>query len=321
MKKIMSWLLMASIVVSMSTMKVMADVISNPEEGVLWLEDFNTLTIDPGGYNGWRLSKSGSFTSDGEKAKLVGNVNAIRYFSYDYETIKTPEEYPYLQVNITEISPNFVWKIQSANGLWSTVYVSGGKKGIFTFDFKTFMLLGHIPAWWKPEEKEKGIPAKGVDALGLQACSSEGFIEFDWLRMVSQPKDGLLLKLIDNESEIGSEINVVNLGDKIRIEVMLSAPAKEVIVSFDKLIGWNRIEPFSFDGEMSKKLYDDGTNGDLIQGDNVWVAEFPVTKMGENVKIGRGCILITGKITGGKIEKTSTVIPYPVNTVETIINL
>lgn len=291
---------MVSVVVGMSAAKVMADVVSNPEEGVLWLEDFKTLTIDPGASKGWRLSppeKKTTFTSDGEKAKLAGV--ATHDFPYDYETIKTPEEYPYLQVNITDTSPNFIWMIQSGNGLWGTGYISGGKKGIFTFDFKTFMLHGNIP------------PSKGIDALIIRACSS-GFIEMDWLRMVSQPKDGLLLKLLDKESET----DVINLGDKVKIEVMLTAPAKEITVTFDKLTGFNRIEPFSFDGEMSKKLYDDGTHGDLIPGDNVWVVEFPVTKMGDDVKIGRGNILVTAEITGGKIEKTSTVIPYPVNTVE-----
>ena len=311
MKKIMGWLLIVS-VVGMSATKIMADMVNNPEEGVLWLEDFKTLTIEPGGYTGWRLSppEKTSFTSDGEKAKLVGGV-ATRYFSYDYETVKTPEEYPYLQVNITDTSPNFIWMIQSGNGLWTTGYVSGGKKGIFTFDFKTFMLHGNIPPWWTEEQKEKGIPPEGMDALNIRCCGS-GFIEMDWLRMVSQPKDGLLLKLTDKETEV----DVINLGDKVKIEVMLTAPAKEVTVSFDHLVGFNNIKPFSFDGEMSKKVYDDGTHGDLIPGDNLWVIEFPVTKMGDNVKIGRGSILVTAEITGGEIEKTSTVIPYPVNTIE-----
>jgi len=96
---------------------------------------------------------------------------------------------------------------------------------------------------------------------------------------------------------------------------MLTAPAKEITVTFANLSGFNRVEPFSFDGEINKNLYDDGTHGDLIPGDNVWVAEFPVTGMGDNIKTGRGRILVTADISGGEIEKTSTIISYAVDTV------
>ncbi len=311
MKKKAIWILIIGVVLTMGVTKVRADMVKNPGKGVLWLENFKTLTIDPSGYKGWRItgSKNKSFTSDGKKAKLVGGV-ATRYISYDYETINTPEEYPYLQVNIADVSPNFVWMIQSGNGLWSTGYVSKGKKGIFTFDFKTFMLHGRIPSYWKPKKKKKGIPARGMDALNLRACSG-GFIEFAWLRMVSQPRDGVILKLIDQ----GTPPDVINIGDKVKIEVMLTAPAKGITVTFANLAGFNRVEPFSFDGEISKKLYDDGTHGDLIPGDNVWVAEFPVTRMADNIKTGKGRILVTADISGGKTEKTSTIIPYAVDTI------
>ncbi|MCX5642415.1 MAG: hypothetical protein NTY10_04200 [Candidatus Omnitrophica bacterium] len=315
-KKIAGWsgilLLACLILLAAGNKKVSADMVSNPEKGVLWLDDFKVLTIDPAGSRGWRLSDAteADFKTDGEKARLEKGVGT-RYFSYDYETVNTPEEYPYLQVMVSDCAPGSVWMIGSGNGMWSTSYVNGAKKGLFTFDFKTFMLHSVMPPWSTEEQKKQGVPPSGTDALNLRNCSGS-FVEFDWLKMVSQPKDGVLLKLTDRETTPA----VVNVGDTVKIELMLSAPAKEVSVNFEIMPSFNQVEPFSFDGDKTKKMYDDGTNGDLIPGDNVWVAEFPVTKMGSKVKVVRGSILVTAQIVGGKIEKTSTMIPYPVETME-----
>lgn len=261
-----------------------------PREGLLWEEGFQSIELDDEAWEGWRAPAQ-ALISDGERARFA-NVGDKGWATLMH-TVAFNRGYPYLQIKVEgwggEGYTQLIFSNASGGGRGFGGPVGRGLAGIFTFDVFNSQRF----------ERNEGHFALRIDIGGVGT-----YVEMDWIRMVSEPQDAVLLKLIEDKNGDGA----INIGDKLSLKVNLNQPAEGVRVSLRKN---HLLMPVTLTGEPHLELQREDSTG------KIWGYEFVVSEAATAMK-EEGGLLIKAEIKGGEIEATFSQTAWPVSIEERV---
>ncbi len=237
--------------------KANASLIVNPNSNTLWVEEFNTLELNDDRTSGWGNSDPDQVSVEPVvgKARLreIAQQSWGSLERYIPSDCRPTSNYRYLQIRVAAIE-------NIKNGLLlgnaSTGGLGMGKMfvGVTTVDLSAQPFYGSQGNW-----------ALSLTMIGQQGTEPGGWLDVDWIKCVKLPVSGLTMELLEKDepnrtAEVGETIILRYFAGEKSLE-------KPIDVRF---FFASKMLPYSFDGEESVLLRDDGRNGDEKAGDRIY---------------------------------------------------
>jgi opacity protein-like surface antigen len=225
----------AVLIVLSMTVAARADVVMNPEAsgagggsgGVLWIEDFDTVTIGDDPHEGWCVEDppQASVTIKDSIATIaeIGDRSYYGVYHYVPFDLVTDGGYPYLQFKLEDAPGNFSIANISSAGMTFVSGVAG--PGLYSVDLRHCQSLA-----------ERGKP--GEYALSMMVFGPRGReeagdpVRIDWIRTARSSEDTIEVTLEDEQGEQLPGHGYISVGDRLRVSVNTSTQCRSVKFQF-----------------------------------------------------------------------------------------
>jgi hypothetical protein len=274
-----------------------ADLTNHPASGILWLENFQPLTVHVDPYTGWSAGTTPSCAITVQEGALAlseigqeNHGNAMRYVPFDLVT--GAGGFPYLQILVATGSAGFSVANASTGGAMMADRLSA--PGLFSFD------LRQVPGL--KERTSPGFFALVLTALGPAGRTPGPAARLSWIRTTASDLDHIQAKLEDAQVEKAPGYGLASVGDKIQLSLNTSARCKKVVF---RILDAKTGKPLLLDGRTEFPApYDPDSMG------RSWLATIPLTEKSQSdfktwtvtkgdLQAGNTRILITADVEGG----------------------
>jgi len=274
-----------------------ADLTNHPAAGILWLENFQPLTVHADPYAGWSAGATPNCAITVQEGALtlseIGLANyggAMRYVPYDLVT--GDGGFPYLQILVAAGSAEFSVANASTGGAMMTDRLSA--PGLFSFD------LRKIPGL--KETTSPGFFALLLNAFGPEGRNPGPAARLSWIRTTASNLDHIQVKLEDAQVDKAPGYGLASVGDKIQLSLNTSTRCKKVVF---RILDGQTGKPLLLDGRTEFPApYDPDSMG------RSWLATLPITEKSQadfktwtvtkgDLQAGNTRILVTAEVDGG----------------------
>jgi|GEM_PF-475092 len=251
------WIIAAIVLGVCLGCKANASLVMNPNPNTLWVEEFNTIELNDDRMTGW-----GNFDPDQVSVEQIDGKARLREVApeswgvlqrYVPADCRPGSNYRYLQIRVAAIE-------DIKNGLSLSNANTGGLgmgkmfTGVTTIDLAPQSFYGKQQNW-----------ALSLFVSGQLGTSPGGWLDVDWIKCVKVPVGGLTMELLEK----GEPNQTAEVGETILLRYYAGEKSLEKPVEVHLLLASNML-PYSFDGEDSVFLKDDGKNGDEKAGDHIY---------------------------------------------------
>jgi Beta-galactosidase trimerisation domain len=286
-----------------------ADGVKNPEPGVLWLDTFDTLTLEPARHKGWwggdPPSASLTIRDSVLTIREIGKRNygsAQRYIPYSFK--EGDKLAPYLQLRFLKGPGVIGIGNASTGGQHFSKAVMG--PGLYTIDLRRTTL-------WPSRKGKSGVFGLSLVTFGPRGNKPGPETRLDWVRVTGKSEDMIEVNLKDAQKEGVAGHGAISVGDKLEITLLTSGKYESVIFHF-------------FDAKTRKPVMLDGKTSFIAATDPdrrgaAWQCDISVTDKSDTtfktryirkgqLKEGMEQVHVVAECKGGPYSRLMGYMPY-----------